>query len=114
MQILQEYLIPTKSNHIIMVIPISEHPAMIKCACRLTPTVLIVGYLLVAEGSITLTDLFQGRSQLLVYHFMFGPDYTAGCQCPPSAIRRRSRSLKAAAAYTVNAVMIPGSASKTY
>src|SRR6202035_3634381 len=24
-------------------------------------------------------DLFQGRSQLLVYHFMFGPDYTAGC-----------------------------------
>src|SRR5439155_6126880 len=24
-------------------------------------------------------DLFKGRSQLLVYHFMFGPDYTAGC-----------------------------------
>jgi predicted dithiol-disulfide oxidoreductase (DUF899 family) len=31
------------------------------------------------EGSATLVDLFQGRSQLLVYHFMFGPDYTAGC-----------------------------------
>ncbi len=31
------------------------------------------------EGSATLTDLFGGRSQLLVYHFMFGPDYTAGC-----------------------------------
>ena len=31
------------------------------------------------EGSATLADLFQGRSQLLVYHFMFGPDYTAGC-----------------------------------
>ena len=31
------------------------------------------------EGSATLTDLFQGRSQLLVYHFMFGPDYAAGC-----------------------------------
>ncbi|MGH8266573.1 MAG: DUF899 domain-containing protein, partial [Steroidobacteraceae bacterium] len=31
------------------------------------------------EGSISLTDLFRGRSQLLVYHFMFGPDYTAGC-----------------------------------
>jgi len=31
------------------------------------------------EGSVTLADLFQGRSQLLVYHFMFGPDYTAGC-----------------------------------
>jgi predicted dithiol-disulfide oxidoreductase (DUF899 family) len=27
----------------------------------------------------SLTDLFRGRSQLLVYHFMFGPDYTAGC-----------------------------------
>src|SRR5437588_7465215 len=31
------------------------------------------------EGSATLADLFGGRSQLLVYHFMFGPDYTAGC-----------------------------------
>jgi predicted dithiol-disulfide oxidoreductase (DUF899 family) len=31
------------------------------------------------EGSVTLADLFRGRSQLLVYHFMFGPDYTAGC-----------------------------------
>ena len=31
------------------------------------------------EGSASLEDLFRGRSQLLVYHFMFGPDYTAGC-----------------------------------
>lgn len=31
------------------------------------------------EGSATLAELFQGRSQLLVYHFMFGPDYQAGC-----------------------------------
>jgi predicted dithiol-disulfide oxidoreductase (DUF899 family) len=31
------------------------------------------------EGSAALPDLFRGRSQLLVYHFMFGPDYTAGC-----------------------------------
>jgi len=31
------------------------------------------------EGSATLEDLFRGRSQLLVYHFMFGTDYTAGC-----------------------------------
>ncbi len=31
------------------------------------------------EGSASLIDLFRGRSQLLVYHFMFGPDYTAGC-----------------------------------
>jgi predicted dithiol-disulfide oxidoreductase (DUF899 family) len=30
-------------------------------------------------GEASLADLFQGRSQLLVYHFMFGPDYTAGC-----------------------------------
>jgi predicted dithiol-disulfide oxidoreductase (DUF899 family) len=31
------------------------------------------------DGSASLVDLFRGRSQLLVYHFMFGPDYTAGC-----------------------------------
>ena len=31
------------------------------------------------EGPASLADLFRGRSQLLVYHFMFGPDYTAGC-----------------------------------
>jgi predicted dithiol-disulfide oxidoreductase (DUF899 family) len=31
------------------------------------------------EGEASLADLFRGRSQLLVYHFMFGPDYSAGC-----------------------------------
>jgi predicted dithiol-disulfide oxidoreductase (DUF899 family) len=31
------------------------------------------------NGPATLRDLFRGRSQLLVYHFMFGPDYKAGC-----------------------------------
>src|SRR5215216_5895900 len=31
------------------------------------------------EGKASLADLFKGRSQLLIYHFMFGPDYTAGC-----------------------------------
>lgn len=31
------------------------------------------------EGNVSLADLFKGRSQLLVYHFMFGPDYAAGC-----------------------------------
>jgi predicted dithiol-disulfide oxidoreductase (DUF899 family) len=31
------------------------------------------------EGSASLADLFRGRSQLLVYHFMFGAEYTAGC-----------------------------------
>ncbi|HEX4681908.1 MAG TPA: DUF899 domain-containing protein [Gemmatimonadaceae bacterium] len=30
-------------------------------------------------GGASLADLFRGRSQLLVYHFMFGPDYKAGC-----------------------------------
>src|SRR5258707_3182206 len=31
------------------------------------------------EEGASLADLFRGRSQLLIYHFMFGPDYTAGC-----------------------------------
>ena len=31
------------------------------------------------EGKVSLADLFRGRSQMLIYHFMFGPDYTAGC-----------------------------------
>src|SRR6266576_7243588 len=31
------------------------------------------------EGSTSLADLFRGCSQLLVYHFMFGPDFSAGC-----------------------------------
>lgn len=32
-----------------------------------------------AKGEASLADLFEGRSQLLVYHFMFGPDWKAGC-----------------------------------
>jgi predicted dithiol-disulfide oxidoreductase (DUF899 family) len=31
------------------------------------------------DGSASLADLFNGRSQLLIYHFMFGPEYTGGC-----------------------------------
>src|SRR5215213_8794753 len=31
------------------------------------------------EGGASLGELFRGRSQLLVYHFMFGPDWKAGC-----------------------------------
>src|SRR4030088_1460051 len=31
------------------------------------------------QGAASLADLFRGRSQLLIYHFMFGPEYTAGC-----------------------------------
>jgi predicted dithiol-disulfide oxidoreductase (DUF899 family) len=33
-----------------------------------------------ARGRMTLPDLFDGRSQLVVYHFMFGPDWEAGCK----------------------------------
>src|SRR5256884_713267 len=36
------------------------------------------------EGSASLADLFRGRSQLLVYHYMFGPDYTAACANRPT------------------------------
>lgn len=32
------------------------------------------------SGSLRLADLFDGRSQLIVYHFMFGPDWEAGCK----------------------------------
>jgi predicted dithiol-disulfide oxidoreductase (DUF899 family) len=35
--------------------------------------------LLTADGPRTLAELFDGRSQLLIYHFMFGPSYEAGC-----------------------------------
>jgi predicted dithiol-disulfide oxidoreductase (DUF899 family) len=31
------------------------------------------------DGTAALADIFKGRSQLLIYHFMFGPEYTAGC-----------------------------------
>jgi len=31
------------------------------------------------EGRASLSDLFRGRSQLLIYHLMFGPEYTAAC-----------------------------------
>jgi len=37
------------------------------------------------DGSKTLAELFDGRSQLLVYHFMFGPEYEAGCPVCSSA-----------------------------
>jgi len=33
-----------------------------------------------SDGQVTLTDLFDGRSQLIVYHFMYGPDWEAGCK----------------------------------
>src|SRR5436853_108957 len=32
-----------------------------------------------AQGKVTLADLFRGKSQLIVYHFMFGPEWAEGC-----------------------------------
>jgi predicted dithiol-disulfide oxidoreductase (DUF899 family) len=53
------------------------------------------------EGSASLADLFRGRSQLLVYHFMFGPAYEAGCPVcssiadtlDPNAVHLRARDV---------------------
>ena len=45
-------------------------------------------------GTKSLAELFDGRSQLLIYHFMFGPTYEAGCpaapRSPTPSIRTRS------------------------
>ncbi len=40
-----------------------------------------------ADGSKSLAELFDGRTQLLVYHFMFGPSYQAGCPVNSSIAR---------------------------
>ena len=39
-----------------------------------------------ADGTRTLAELFDGRSQLVFYHFMFGPSYTAGCPVNSSMV----------------------------
>src|SRR5436190_20608150 len=54
-----------------------------------------------ADGTKSLADLFDGRSQLLVYHFMFGPTYEAGCpvcssiadNLDPNAVHLRARDV---------------------
>ena len=48
-------------------------------------------------GAMTLAQLFDGRSQLLIYHFMFGTEYTAGCPvCSAAALAAASsRSIMA-------------------
>jgi predicted dithiol-disulfide oxidoreductase (DUF899 family) len=54
-----------------------------------------------ADGTKALADLFDGRSQLLVYHFMFGPEYEAGCpvcssiadNLDPNAVHLRARDV---------------------
>jgi predicted dithiol-disulfide oxidoreductase (DUF899 family) len=53
------------------------------------------------DGTKSLADLFDGRSQLLVYHFMFGPAYEAGCPAcssiadtlDPNAVHLRARDV---------------------
>src|SRR5438105_1525434 len=50
------------------------------------------------DGTKTLADLFGGRSQLLVYHFMFGPPYDAGCPVYRTYVTT-SRGLETAMAY---------------
>jgi predicted dithiol-disulfide oxidoreductase (DUF899 family) len=53
------------------------------------------------DGTKSLADLFDGRSQLLIYHFMFGPSYEAGCPVcssiadtlDPNAIHLRARDV---------------------
>src|ERR671915_2002103 len=55
-----------------------------------------------ADGTKSLAELFDGHSQLLVYHFMFGPDYAAGCpvcssiadNLDPNAIHLAARDVK--------------------
>jgi predicted dithiol-disulfide oxidoreductase (DUF899 family) len=54
-----------------------------------------------ADGTKSLPDLFDGRSQLLIYHFMFGPEYEAGCpvcssiadNLDPNAVHLRARDV---------------------
>lgn len=60
------------------------------------------------EGRVTLSGLFDGRSQLIVYHFMFGPDWEAGCKScsfladhfDPAVIRLAQRDVTMVAAST--------------
>src|SRR5215210_6503875 len=55
----------------------------------------------IEDGTKSLADLFDGRSQLLVYHFMFGPAYEAGCPVcssiadtlDPNAVHLRARDV---------------------
>ena len=61
------------------------------------------------DGNKTLGDLFDGRSQLIVYHFMLGPDW-GGSVCGSIAAalrRRRSRSLDATKSFRVRAATPP-------
>ena|SRR3989442_225171 len=59
-------LTPSRRHELSLIAPVAKQAAKVRERHE-TPRVA------------SLADLFRGRSQLLVYHFMFGPDYTAGC-----------------------------------
>src|SRR5205809_1368108 len=58
------------------------------------------------DGTKTLAELFDGRSQLLVYNFMFGPDYTAGCPVCSSIADNINSNLAHLEAHDLNMICI--------
>ena len=58
------------------------------------------------EGKVSLTNLFAGRSQLVIYHFMFGPDWQEGCPSCSFVSDHLSGALVHLAARDVRMVMI--------
>jgi uncharacterized protein DUF899 len=58
------------------------------------------------EGNASLAELFRGRSQLLVYHFMFGPDYTDGVDADAGTDVARRRALARAVPIAVGVVVL--------
>src|SRR5919108_2629736 len=57
-------------------------------------------------GTKSLADLFDGRSQLLVYHFMFGPEWTAGCPVCSSIADTIAPQVPHLAAQDVTALLV--------
>jgi predicted dithiol-disulfide oxidoreductase (DUF899 family) len=58
------------------------------------------------EGKVSLTDLFAGRSQLVIYHFMFGPDWEEGCPSCSFTCDHIDGALEHLAARDVTMVMV--------
>jgi len=61
-----------------------------------------------ADGPKTLAELFNGRSQLMIYHFMFGPDYTAGCPTNSSIADSLNGVLAHLQAHDVTIICVSG------
>src|SRR5947209_16105445 len=59
-----------------------------------------------ANGSVSFADLFRGKSQLIVYHFMFGPDWEAGCKSCTFWADNFERSVVHLSARDTNLVLI--------